>query len=386
MPSKHDKTEAPTPKRRRETREKGQIARSQDLTAWMSVLLGLYVVPLTLVRIAHMADGALEEIAATSTATLSPGDAASMLGSTLLAGLVAIAPLVAVGFVSSFTASFAQTGPLIAIKALKPDFKKISPKAGFQRLFSMRSLWETGKQLLKLAVIIGAAWPRASGLVDGMVGPSRPSFDVAVRHAGVETLAVVRIVAWAMLLLSVADYGYQRYRHGQDMRMTRQEVRDEVKNAEGDAHVKGRIRSAQRALARNRMIADVGSADVVITNPTHLAVALRYDMERGGAPRVVATGAGNVAARIRAAGTEHDVPIVEAKPLARALWRSCDVGDEVPIALYEAVAKVLVFVRRLDRRFARSERIDLPRESQVDEALLDAVPAKRARRGRAAAA
>lgn len=382
MASKSDKTELPTPKKKRDTRRKGQIARSQDLTAWSSVLLALYLLPYTVMRLSRVLAGSLETIGSSTPKTWAPQDTVGIFGSTMLDGFVAIAPLLAVGWASAFVASFAQTGPLLTLKPLVPDFKKINPKQGFKRLFSARSLWETGKQIIKLSVIIGAAWPRASGLVDDLVGPSRPELVGGLRYAGTETLAVIRTIAWAMVLLSMADYGYQRYKHGQDLKMTKQEVRDENKNAEGDAQVKGRIRSAQRALARNRMIANVADADVIITNPTHIAVAISYDVERGGAPKVIATGAGNVAAKIRAAGLEHDVQLVEAKPLARALWRACDVGDEVPVALYEAVAKVLVFVRRLDRRLRRATPIDLPPESRVDMGMLEAIPAKKNRRRR----
>lgn len=380
--SKQDKTELPTPKKKRETRRKGQIARSQDLTAWLSVLLGLYMLPFSVHRLGRVLDGSLQRIGSSSVSAWAPEDGAGLLGSTLADGFIAIAPLLAVGFVSSFVASFAQTGPLLTLKPLVPDFKKINPKQGFQRLFSARSIWETGKQIIKLAVIVGAAWPRASGLVDDLVGPSRPDLVDGLRYAGAETLAVIRTIAWAMVLLSLADYGYQRYKHGQDLKMTKQEVRDEHKSAEGDAQMKGRIRSVQRDLARNRMIADVADADVIITNPTHIAVAIRYDAARGGAPRVVATGAGNVAAKIRAAGLDNGVQLVEAKPLARALWRACDVGDEVPMSLYEAVAKVLVFVRRLDRRARRGTPIDLPPASRVDVEFLESVPAKKSRRRR----
>jgi flagellar biosynthetic protein FlhB len=163
------------------------------------------------------------------------------------------------------------------------------------------------------------------------------------------------------------------------MRMTKQEVRDEHKQAEGDGSVKARMRAMQRSMARNRMIADMGLADVVITNPTHIAVALRYDVARGGAPRILASGAGSLAERIRERAKDAEIPIVEAKPLARALWRACDVGDEVPATLYEAVAKVLVFVRQLDRLMSANRHYDLPRASSVPEEQLAAIPRKRRR-------
>lgn len=384
MSSKQDKTEAPTPKKKRESRNKGQIARSQDLTAWGSVLIALYLVPMTVNRMAVVFDSSLRQMGSMPAEGLSAPDTVGIFGSALLAGFVAAAPLMAATFAGSFVASFAQTGPFIGLKPLVPDFKRINPKQGFKRLFSARSLWETAKQLIKVTVILGAAWPRASRLVDNLVGPARPQLWDGLRHAGGETLAVVRTIVWSMLLVALADYAYQKYKHGQDMKMSRQEVRDENKNAEGDPQMKGRMRSAQMGMARNRMIANVGNADVIITNPTHIAVALRYDLARGGAPRVVAVGAGNVAAKIRAAGVEHGVTLVEAKPLARALWRSCEVDDEVPVALYEAVAKVLVFVRRLDVRLRRSTPIDLPPASRVDTSLLESIPARKGGRRRAA--
>ncbi|MEM1331868.1 MAG: EscU/YscU/HrcU family type III secretion system export apparatus switch protein [Actinomycetota bacterium] len=382
QPKKDEKTEAPTPKKKRESRQKGQIARSQDATAWASVLIGIYIVPLTVGRMARVFDDSLNRLAQMPATALDADTMASLFGSTLLAGFLAIAPLAAVAWASSFMASFAQTGPMLSLKPLKPDFKKISPKSGFKRIFSGRSLWETAKQLIKIAVIIGAAWPGAQELMEQLVGASRPAFGAGLQLAGAATVAMVRNVAWAMLIVSLADYGYQKYRHGQDLKMTKQEVKDENKNTEGDQLVKGRIRSAQRDMARNRMIANVADANVIITNPTHIAVALQYDPMAGGAPSVVATGAGAVAAKIRAAGAEHGVPMVEAKPLARALWRACDVGDAVPIALYEAVAKVLVFVQRIDRRKVRPTPVDLPPSSQVEAELLESIPAKKGRRPR----
>lgn len=383
MASKQDKTEAPTPKKKKEGREKGDIARSQDLTAWGSVLIALYLLPMSAARMASVFDASLQQLDSMPANSINPRDAVGILGSSLLSGFMAVSLLFLAGFASSLLVSFAQTGPMMSLKPLKPDFKRINPKNGFKRLFSARSIWETAKQLIKVAVIAGAAWPRASGLVDRLVGPDRPMLWAGLTHAGNETLGVARTVVWAMLIVAAADYGYQKYKHTQDQKMTKQEVKDEHKSSEGDQEMKGRRRSIQMGMARNRMIADVGKADVIITNPTHIAVALRYDFESGGAPKVLAVGAGSVAAKIRAAGLEHSVTMVEAKPLARALWRSCEVGDEVPVALYEAVAKVLVFVRRLDKRLKRTAPIDLPPESRVDVSLLESIPTKKGVRRRA---
>jgi flagellar biosynthetic protein FlhB len=191
---------------------------------------------------------------------------------------------------------------------------------------------------------------------------------------------MTRTICWAILVLAIVDYAYQRRNTILDLKMTKQEVRDEMRNSEGDAQMKGRIRSLQMSMSRNRMMAAVPSASVVVTNPTHVAVALLYDPQLGGAPKVVACGVGALAAKIRERAIDAGVPIVEAKPLARALYRSCDVGDEVPAVLYEAVAKVLAFVRRLRGTLVPASPMPLPRTYHVEQSLLDAIQGNRRRR------
>jgi flagellar biosynthesis protein FlhB len=374
-----DKTEKPTPKKKRESRRKGQIAKSQDLTGWASLLLGLYLLPMTLGRIAAIpADslGSLRAGAAEPNAEL----AVATIGSALRSGLLAILPLLGAVALASIVVTMGQTGLILTGKPLTPDFKRISPKQGIKRLFSIRSVWEAAKQVLKIAIVLSIAWPSVTKLVDDLAGHGRLPLEEGLRVAGADILGLVRTIAWTMLVLSCADYGYQRYQHARDLRMTKQEVKDEHRNAEGDGMVKGRIRSLQRSMARNRMLASVTDADVIVTNPTHIAVALRYDPETGRAPVVVATGANSLAERIRSRGTEADIPIVEAKPLARALWRACDPGDEIPSTTYEAVAQVLAFVRRLDRRLTMGRRLELPAHIDLADRELDAIPRKRRRR------
>lgn len=376
--AKSDKTEKATPKKKRDTRKKGQIAKSQDLTAWFSLLVALYILPLTLGNVGKATSQALSTIRGTSSEP-TPDLAVSIFAETLRDAFLAVAPLMAVAVVTATIATVGQTGLVFTLKPLVPDFKKISPKQGFQRLFSMRSVWETIKQLLKISIVIAVAWPRVVTLVEDLAGHGRLPLTAALSIAATNMLALVRTIAWVVFILSFADYAYQRYQHQRDMRMTKQEVRDEHKNQEGDAQVKGRIRSMQRAVARNRMLADIADADVVITNPTHISVALRYDIDRARAPVVLATGANELAHRIREIATEAGVPLVEAKPLARALWRACDPGDEIPASTYEAVAHVLAFVRRLDLRLVvAGRRLTLPAHTATkhDEAL-EAVPRKR---------
>ena len=374
-----DKTEQPTPKRKREARRKGQIPRSQDLTSWTTLLVALYAIPATIGRLVDVTASRLYEMPRFAVQPDGP-TAVAYLGGALRDGFLAIVPLVAAVMVCSVLLSVGQTGVSLSFKPVVPDFKRVSPKQGFKRLFSIRSAWETGKQLIKILVVVVIAWPRVIDLVELLAGHGRLGLGDALPAAGAAALGLTRAVVWTVAGLSFADYGYQRYQHRRDLMMTKQEVRDEHRNAEGDGAVKGRIRAMQRSMARNRMLSDVGSADVIVTNPTHIAVALKYDLAAGGAPVVIAVGAGASAARIRERAHEAAVPMVEAKPLARALWRACDVGDEIPVALYEAVAKVLAFVRRLDRRFASAHPYELPSTSRVPDVDLDRVNRKRRRR------
>lgn len=377
--AKDDKTEKPTPKRKRESRQKGQVAKSQDLTGWVSLLVGLYLVPLTVGRIADVVTESMSTMRTTSEQP-STDLAVRVFADALRGGLVAIAPLLVAAAMTAIAVTMGQTGLILSGKPLKPDFKRISPKQGFKRLFSIRSSWETVKQVLKITVVVAVAWPRIVDLVEDLAGNGRLGLDEGLPAAGSSILGLARTVAWTVVVLSVADYGYQRYQNAKDMKMSKQEVKDEYKNAEGDGMVKGRIRAMQRSMARNRMLAGVADADVVITNPTHISVALKYDPAKGRAPIVIASGANTTAATIRERARDASIPIVEAKPLARALWRACDAGDEIPPALYEAVAQVLAFVRRLDKRLSEFGRqLQLPPHLRPDEDELDAIPRKKRR-------
>lgn len=374
-----DKTEEATPKRKREARRKGEVPHSADLTAWAGMLVGLYMIPAAFGRLGTTMGGSLLRLR--EFADQPDGEKAPrFLATVLLDGFLAVTPLILAVLITGTLVSVAQHGLLLTAGPLKPKVARINPIKGFKRLFSKRSAWESVKQIGKVTIISVLAWPRLRGLVEQLAGRGRLGLYDAMPAAWSSVLGLARVITATVLALALADYGYQRFQSRRDMRMTKQEVRDEHKQAEGDGMVKGRIRSMQRALARNRMLGEIGRADVVVTNPTHIAVALRYDPDQGGAPVVIAVGAGALAARIREQAVKAAVPMVEAKPLARALWRVCDVGDPIPIVLYEAVAKVLAFVRKLDRRMTSAHPMELPKVSQVDPTALDAIPKKRRRR------
>lgn len=384
MGKREGKTEAPTQKKKQDAKKKGTVAKSTDLGPWLTLLVATYLFPWLIGAVGKAATDTLSALKGLAS-NPDAGDALTLLVSASKAGFTALIPfLAAVGLVGAL-ALLGQTGLVLSLHPLKPDFKRLNPIEGVRRLVSPRSLWETAKQVAKAALIGWLAWPHVQEINSLLSRQGRVPMLSGLSVTAAEMLAMTRAIAWAIVAVGLFDYAFQRRSKILDLRMTKQEVRDEMRNAEGDPQVKGRIRSLQMAMARSRMMSAVPGSSVVITNPTHIAVALLYDPAAGGAPRVVAVGVDAVAARIREKAAEAKVPIVEAKPLARALWRACDVGDEIPFTLYEAVAKVLAFVRRLRSSYMPSGPMPLPRTYNVDASVLDAVPDRRKRVRRAAA-
>jgi flagellar biosynthetic protein FlhB len=245
--------------------------------------------------------------------------------------------------------SIAQTGLVFSPKAIKPKLNRISPLQGFKRLFSAQSLWQAALQLGKLVMIGLVAIPVLYGTTRDLIAAGLMDLPTALGALFDRSLLMLRLAAGLGLVLAIADFGFQRWKHEKDLRMTKHEVKQEMKNTEGDPVVKMRQRSLRMAMSRNRMIASVADADVVVVNPTHVAVALRYTGERG-APRVLARGGDVLAQRIKEAARSAEVPVVRSRLLARALYDSCRVDDEIPRDLFEAVATVLAFVHRLRGR------------------------------------
>lgn len=343
-----ERTEAPTRRRRTEARQRGQVATSRDASAAIASL-GLFV------ALAVTGRGALATVAASMATTLAKLphgsltiSAASSLGQRvviwpLLGVLVPVAVLVAVG---TLVVGLVQTGFAFTARGLTPDLNRLNPLQGAQRLLSRRSLLELGKAVLKIVVIgvaaysaLAGAWPQIFLLPAGDVGS-----DVGfLFNLG---LAIGLRAGAAGLVLAAVDVILSRRQYEQSLRMTKEEVRREHREHEGLPELKRRIRQAQRRLSRRRMMSEVPRADVVVTNPTHYAVALGYDAERMAAPQVLAKGQGIVAQRIRAVALEHHVAVLERPALARSLFFGVEVGEWIPAALYQAVAEVLAFVYR----------------------------------------
>lgn len=367
-----EKTEKPTPRRRKENRKEGQVPRTPEIGAWSAMLLFASFLPALVGREVE----ALQEVMArclTAGGHASTGLALQLLGDGLWHAMVAILVVGAGVMVVGVAGTIAQGGFYFATKAVQPKLSKLNPLPGFKRIFGVHALWEGVKMLLRSSVVAVLVWLAVRSLMP-LIGGLVP-MGVVLQTFGNGAASMLRNVAVAGLVLAGADYLVQRLRVGKKARMTKEEIKQEHKNTEGDPLVKSAIRSRQLAAARNRMMADIVDADVVLVNPTHVAVALRYDPERG-APRVVARGAGVIAAAIRTRAEEARVEVVRDVPLARALYTSTEVGQEIPAELFAAVAQVLAFV--INRRSAGQR--GGSHRSPRSEAELPAVPAAGRRR------
>lgn len=344
-----EKTEEPTPKRRREAREKGQVAKTHEFSTSLLILLGFASL---LGLSGFIADRMLALtrrtwLNAPETLDFSVSSIYEFFRQLVWDGLLLMGPIFLVAVVVGVGANLAQVGFLLTGEPLKPKLERINPLNGMKRIFSKRALVELLKAILKVTLVAGVAWSVLRGNIE--LFPNlmlmRPLDAIALVGQ-----LILRLGLWtggAMLVIALADYGFQRYELNQSLRMTKKEVRDEHKQMEGDPLVRSRLRQKQREIASRRMMNEVPTADVVITNPLHLAVALRYKPAEDEAPVLIAKGAGHVAERIRAIAKEHGIPIVRNVDLARTLFNAVPVGGMIPEELYRAVAEVLAFVYRL---------------------------------------
>ncbi|HUA88654.1 MAG TPA: flagellar biosynthesis protein FlhB [Steroidobacteraceae bacterium] len=341
-------TEQATQRRQERAREAGQVPRSRDLSAaavlFLSAVALKWLGPYCAGQLRGMLSAGLDLPRAA--ATDESRAIAGALG-TAAHGLLACAPLWGVCLLAAVAAPLAVGGWNFTLQALVPDPNRLNPITGFGRMFSTRGLVELLKAFLKflLIAVVAAAvlWKHAPQIAAlSSAGP-----ETALAQAAVIVGDAFLVLSGTVAVLAGADVPWQLWQHARRLRMTRTEVREEMRETEGSPETKGRIRSIQRELARRRMMADVPKADVVVVNPTHYAVALRYVESRMRAPAVVAKGADLVAARIRAVAEEHRVPIFEAPPLARTLFRHVEIGAEIPASLYVAVAQVLTYLAQL---------------------------------------
>lgn len=348
-----ERTEAPTPKRRREAREKGNVARSTEINSVLVLLTGLITLrvfsPWMFSQIKHefyttyalienpvMSQTALREL---------------FIHSLLVLGKLILPVVLCIVFIG-IVANLMQIGFLLTGKPLVPKFEKLNPLKGLQRMFGMRSLVELVKNLAKVAVVGFVAFLTVKGEFETMTQLSHTSVGaiwVFILQTG---FSVVLRVALVLIVIAILDYAYQRYDYEKNLKMSHQEIKEERKQMEGDPKVKSRIRQLQSEMARRRMMQEVPKATVVVTNPTYIAIAIRYEPAEMETPVVLAKGKRVMAQRIKDIAREEKIPIVEDKPLARAMYDKVEPGQQIPIEFFSAVAEILAYVYRLKNKSA----------------------------------
>ena len=343
-----EKTEPATPKKRGELRGKGQVARSMDLNMAISLLAFL-------VGLKIFGGGLLNALFESMQMLLTDGIMHASAGSGITAivmtvlkqVLFALLPLIIVGFIAGVIASIAPTGVTFTPNVLIPDLTRLNPITGFQRFFSLNSFAELLKSTLKIVIIGIVIYIALTGILSQMYQMNQADPTYILEFYIQNALQLMFAVAGIYAAIALVDLFYQRFSFERNIRMSKDEIKDEMKQMEGDQQVKSKIRQQGRAMAFRRMMRNVPQADVVITNPTHYAVALRYDAMTMHAPQLVAKGVDNIALRIREIATENDVPIVENRQLARTIYQVVELDDFIPGSLFAAVAEVLAYVYRL---------------------------------------
>ncbi|MBP6365906.1 MAG: flagellar type III secretion system protein FlhB [Nitrosomonas sp.] len=345
-----ERTEEATSQRLQKAREEGQVVRSQELTTFVLLMAAgaglLFMGPGLMEKLLQIMKAGMQ---LDRDLAFQPDLMLNRLYELSFEGLIAMGPILLLLIIVAFCAPMLLSGWLVSSKALIPDFNRINPIKGIGRIFSMRSLVELAKAIAKAVVVGGVATLVIWQNKDEVMGLLILSIDTGIHHtADLLSMSFLLIVA-SMILIVAIDVPFQIWEHAKQLRMTKEEIRKESKENEGDPMVKGRIRALQREAARRRMMSEIPNADVIVTNPTHYAVALRYKSESMRAPTVVAKGVHLLAARIREVAEEHRIPILEAPPLARALYYHVELESEIPEKLYAAVAEVLAYVFQLKR-------------------------------------
>ncbi len=340
-----EKTEAPTPRRRMEAKQRGQVAKSVDLTAAGALLISMLVLSFfvptimnNLLELTKYALGYAGNDAVTQDSMLGLGSFAIKILAKSVIPVAVILMMIAIAI------TMAQVGFIFSAHPLKPDLDKINPISGFMKLFSIQSLVRLLISMFKVALIAAVAYITIKSRMPVIINLAAEDYWHITAIMGELMFTLGIRLALILLVLGIADYAYNYYKHEQGLRMSKQELKEELRRMEGDPLVKERRRRVAQQLAMQRIQSAVPNSDVVVTNPTHYAVAIKYDAETMAAPKVVAKGADLIAQRIRQIAIENGIPVVQRKPLARALYSSVEVGQEIPPAFYKAVAEVLAYV------------------------------------------
>ena len=343
-----ERTEKATPRRREKAREEGRVARSQELNSAVILCLGsliLYFLGPNLVS--QLKEFMTYSFSEAPLISITSDSLVAIFTSRIWAFFAMMGPIFGILALVAYGVNVLQVGVMFTTKPLEPKVDKLNIVSGFKRMVSVRSLFTLVRDVLKLALISFIGYKAITSNLDSFFLLSDNSVSVFAGAMGTTALITTLQISAVILILAVLDYAYQKYDFEKNIRMSKQDIRDEMKDTEGSPQVKSRIRQIQREMSRKRMMQEIPKADVVVTNPTHLAVALKYAPDEMESPMVLAKGERLVAQRIKDVARENDVPVVENKPLARALFQMCDVGSHVPAKLYRAVAEVLAYVYRL---------------------------------------
>lgn len=346
-----EKTEKATPKKREDTRKKGQVPKSQDVNT--SILLFAMFLLLLVIggflqkQFTNMFKHSFQEYISWEVNEL---NVQQIFLESSIDALITLAPIMGIAIVAGLASNFLQVGFLFTTEPLKMDLKKLDPIQGAKKIFSARALVELVKSLLKIGFIgtvtFSILWIRRGDMLE----MSQKSLESALSFFGQTTIIMGIAASLLLLIISVIDYTYQRYDHEKNIRMSKQDIKDEYKNIEGDPLIKSKIKERQRQMSQQRMMSEVPSADVVITNPTHYAIAIKYDEDKAQAPYVVAKGVDYVALKIREIAKANNVVTVENRSLARSLYSEVEINDAIGEDFYQAVAEILAYVYRIQKK------------------------------------
>jgi flagellar biosynthetic protein FlhB len=345
--SSGEKSQEPTQHRRQQAREQGQVPRSQDLSSAVLLLTGLSGLLMLGGGVVRFLGGFTRHQLGEAWLSADAQFFTAHWNATALELGTVLLPLLGLLMLAALALSLTQTGFLFLPERLVPDLSHIDPLKGLTRIFSLAGAVRLGFGILKIVLVAAVAYFSLAGQWETVLSMSGMELPALSRYMAEVLIWTSLKIAGALLLLALLDYGFQWWKQEQDLRMTSQEIREEMRNLQGDPQVIARRRAAQRQMAMNRLAIDVPKGDVTVTNPTELAVTIRFDRETMLAPIVIAKGAGLVAQRIRRLSLEHGIPIVERKPLAQALYKEVEINRPVPVALYSAVAEVLNYVYAL---------------------------------------
>ncbi|EST52546.1 flagellar biosynthesis protein FlhB [Brevibacillus panacihumi W25] len=343
-----EKTEKATPKKRDDARKKGQVAKSSDLSPAIALTAFFVLLLMTGSSMLETFQGIMRESLVTySGLQLTPDNLRFIVTHLIFEAVKIVAPVMAVSFLIALIVNYMQVGWLFTTKPLELKLEKLDPIKGAKKLFSLRSIVELFKSLLKISAGIFIAYLILWDAKEELVQLSLLSLGAVLTFAAGKVVKLGVYIGLLLFIFAILDYIYQRYEHEKNLRMSKQDIKDEHKQAEGDPLIKGKIRERQRSMAVRRMMQDLPKADVIITNPTHFAVAIRYDANDMSAPTVIAKGQDYLALKIREVAKKHRIITMENKPLARALYSQVEIGQQIPEELFKAVAEVLAYVYKL---------------------------------------